>query len=200
MKSLREINLPLQNTFSFDAMIRESEDGYVTLVADTRSADIGMQELNVARRNGGHIIVATTSVEAQLEKAIEVYFMGVYELADDRRHFFVTEILQTSSFTFNTKKQLLTKIVNSTEALRGKDKSRLGGSLKSIMDWRNMFAHGKLVHEAKRGCVLRYYSGQPKEQVLDEEFWTSVESEFKKALELMAKLQSSIENSSKPQL
>jgi hypothetical protein len=198
--NLREINLPLQNTFSFDVKIHEIKGGYVTFVADTSSADIGTLELSVARRNGGHIIVATTSVEANLEKAIEVYFMGAYEISDDRRNFFVTEILQTNSLTFHAKKQLFTKIVNSTEALKGKDKSRVGSSLKNVMDWRNMFAHGKLIHEAKRGCVLQFYSGQPREQVLDEEFWSSVENEFGKVIELMAKVQSNIESCSKPQL
>lgn len=52
--------------------------------------------------------------------------------------------------------------------------------LKEIIEWRNAFAHGKLIFDSKTGCVLEYYSGHSKKLHLTDKYWDEVELCFKK--------------------
>jgi hypothetical protein len=69
--------------------------------------------------------------------------------------------------------------------LEGGKKNLSQSGLKKIMDWRNAFAHGKLQHDNKSGCFVRYHSGEQKKLFLTDEYWNEVERVFTESSELL---------------
>lgn len=47
----------------------------------------------------------------------------------------------------------------------------LKANLSMLILWRNAFAHGQVIHDHNDGCVLKYYSGEHQELVLNDEFF-----------------------------
>ena len=68
-----------------------------------------------------------------------------------------------------------------------KKKNGFNKLLKDAMGYRNAFAHGKLKHESPTGCVLSYYSGEHKNLVLDDNFWTNKTEKVYARLEVILK-------------
>ena len=132
-----------------------------------------------ARRNGGKVLYATTSIEQKMEYILLDYFMGPFCGHNDKRVMFEAEILQSSALSYRAKKDLFTKVVNQSELLPGNKRNVVQGHLKKIMEWRNAFAHGKIKHDTKAGCSVTYYSGHPRTLFLTDEYWDEVERCFK---------------------
>jgi hypothetical protein len=61
------------------------------------------------------------------------------------------------------------------------------------MDFRNSFAHGDVAFEEDKGCVLSYWRGGPKRNILTGENWSNLENIFKRADELVAKAYSKLQ-------
>ncbi len=106
----------------------------------------------------------------------------------DKRTIFEKEILQSSTLSYNNKKELFFKIVNKSELLSGKKKSKLQKYLKDIMEWRNAFAHGLIQVDNIQGCFVNYYSGSPKMLNLTNDYWDTVESTFKDCHSFIAEI------------
>ena len=136
-------------------------------------------KVETARKNGGKVLYATTSIEQKLEAILLEYFMGPFVKHEERRVMFETEILQSSALSYSAKKELVAKLVNDRQLLSGSKKNSLQSHLKTIMEWRNAFAHGKIKHDNNAGCYIVYYSGRPKQIFLTDEYWDEVESSFK---------------------
>jgi hypothetical protein len=202
---MRDINLPISQTvsFTFDPqgidLSKAVDDGQgrrrvpLGTIFDDRISSL----LETARRNGGKVLYATTSIEQKLESILLEYFMGPFTGHDDKRAMFEREILQSSALSYRAKKELVTKIVNASNLLEGSKKSTLQSHLKEIMEWRNAFAHGKIQHDTKMGCFIRYYSGEPKTTILSDDYWDEVEKTFKECDALLdeAKRQFPLNNS-----
>ena len=99
-----------------------------------------------------------------------------------QRDFFAAEIMGASDFSFAFKRRVFTRLLERTEALNAEEIKELKAGLTKVMEWRNAFAHGKLLHEHNGGFVLMYYSGEHKELVLDDEFFEKVESTVRNCL------------------
>jgi hypothetical protein len=182
---MKKIELPITQTVS--ASIKFSNEGII-------ENDIGFimneeiqEKMRTARENGGKILYAATSLEQELEDFLLVYFMGPFYEPDTRRHLFENELLKSTMLSFSDKKSLFLKILNSKSFIKGKEKDQLTTQLKSIMDWRNAFAHGKVQHDTVKGCSLKYYSGGHKEHILDEKFWNTVLGIFDSCKQLLKK-------------
>lgn len=121
-----------------------------------------------------------------------LYLMGSIVQHDERREFFEQELLQSSAFSYHAKKQLVLKIVNRGEILVGKNKTNLEQKLKKIEEWRNAFAHGTLECDNKDGFSIKYYSGDQKEKVLSDDFWTEVEKDFQECSDLLKEVQNEL--------
>lgn len=198
---MREINLPITQTFSLTIAPQTFDlskavdigngrrrvplgtivDGEITAVVET------------ARRNGGKILYATTSVEQTLESMLLKYFMGPFVGHEDRRAMFEHEVLQSSALSYRTKKELVTKVINNEALLAGKKKSTMQGHLSTIMEWRNAFAHGKIQHDTQKGCFVCYYSGGTKSITLGDEYWDEVEKTFQETVELLKEAEQQLE-------
>jgi hypothetical protein len=141
--------------------------------------------VETARKNGGKIVYATTSIEQTLESILLEYFMGPFVEHDERRVMFEHEVLQSSALSYRAKKELVIKIINNDNLLKGNKKDAVQKHLKKIMEWRNAFAHGKIQHDTKMGCFVRYYSGEIKTITLNEHYWDEVEKSFQECVELL---------------
>ena len=56
------------------------------------------------------------------------------------------------------------------------------------MDYRNAFAHGDIIYEAEKGCILSYWMAGSKTDVLTEEYWKKLEHCFDKVHSLVDKV------------
>ena len=186
---MREINLPITQTVSitfnpgaFDLSKSVDVGGgrrQISLgtIYDEKTGAV----METARRNGD----ATTSIERTLESTFVNYFMGPFIAHDERRVMFEHEVLQSSALPFRAKKDLLIKIIHRDNLFEGTKKNAAQKHLKNIMEWRNAFAHGKIQHDTKRGCFIRYYSGDIMTITLDDPHWDDVENTFRECVELL---------------
>jgi hypothetical protein len=181
---MKKVDLPGTFTVStpIDLSLTPDENGGVELGG--MDAD-GYEKLEVSRGNISSIIWSAICLENLIEDVITNYFFGEFCGPDSKRHLFQRELLQSSSMQFSFKKNLLNKICDQRDDISGKKSSKLQGSLKRVMQWRNAFAHGKLSYDTKKGVVLSYFSGDHKTQNLDEKFWDSLEQDFKLSEELL---------------
>ncbi len=177
---MREVNLDVGHTVSIPLPL----DQLANLPNDDSKSfgavDIGesAKEIAIARLNGGKILYSAIDITQRIEDIICDYLFGTSISPSKEKNFFNNEIIQTSSLTFQFKKEVLKKMIKSEEYLEGKAKGGFYRNLDQIMTWRNAFAHGKLVFNIKRGVLLGYYSGERKELLLDNKFWNLVEETF----------------------
>jgi hypothetical protein len=184
---MKEISLPISQTYSLTVDLQnldiskaiDAGDGRLLVPLGTLSNEEFGKAVEVARQNGGKVLYASTSIEQKLEALLLEYFMGPFKGHSDRRVIFEREILQSSAFSYRTKKDLVAKLINELQLLSGKEKNALGSLLKKVMEWRNAFAHGRIQHEARTGCFIKYYSGEPRTLALTDEYWDEVEGAFK---------------------
>ncbi len=190
---MREINLPITQTYSI-TIDREKLDLSKAVDAGDgrRTINLGIvvdgtitAKVEVARKNGGKILYATTSVEQTIESLLLNYFMGPFVDHEDRRELFEHEVLQSSALSFRAKKDLVIKVIHNENLLKGSSKDAAQKHLKNIMEWRNAFAHGNMQHDTAKGCFICHYSGGPKTLVLDAKYWDEVEKTFKECVELL---------------
>ncbi len=156
--------------------------------------------VETARKNGGKVLYATTSIEQKLEAILLEYFMGPFIRHNDRRVMFEREILQSSALSYRTKKELVIKLISDNELLPGNKKNVTQGYLKKIMEWRNAFAHGKIKHDSKAGCFVTYYSGKLNTLHLTDGYWDEVERCFKECDVLLNEAQQQLGHKSSNKL
>jgi hypothetical protein len=200
---MREITLPTTQTFSMplDLDVLRS-----TFAGDGRHQGVTLgtmvvnekvlSEIATARKNGGAILYATTSIEQKMEYMLLDYFMGPFIRFDARREMFGREILKSTALSYSDKKELVVKVITEGELLLGKKKNIVQKHLKSIMEWRNVFAHGKILHDSKMGCILEYYSGHKQKLYLSDKYWNEVETCFKECDALLDEVGRRLENNS----
>jgi hypothetical protein len=183
---MKEITLPITQTFSlpldiaaFKRILAGEDKQQGGPLGTITIGEKEWLEINTARRNGGTILYATTSIEQKMEFVLLNYFMGPFIRHDPKREMFEQEILKSTALSYSSKKELVVKIITEGELLKGKKKNTVQTHLKSIMEWRNAFAHGKILHDAKMGCTLEYYSGRKQKLHLSDKYWGEVESCFK---------------------
>jgi len=201
---MKEIQLPINQTISvtFTSEDLASNDAVdmgngVSRVSLGTMIDAEISDnLQTARKNGGTILYATTSIEQQIENILLKYFMGDFIQYEERREIFEKEILQSSALSYSAKKELLLKIVNNLKLLQRKKKEKLQKCLKDIMVWRNAFAHGNVRNDTKKGCFIKYYSGCEKEFILTDSFWLKIENGFNDGSTLLKDVADKLNNKS----
>lgn len=191
---MREITLPAVHTVSISIDQKDLDVEPEIMPDGSKRIYLGgitephMEALNMARDNGTKILWSAICLEKKLEKILVDYFMGPFSGPCSRRQLFESEVVQSSSFPFSFKKTLIDKLSGEIPSFKGKERTKLQKMLKSIMSWRNAFAHGTLCADSKKGILLRYYSGVSKEDELNDQFWNTVEATFQKCDELIDEL------------
>ena len=197
---MKDIELPITQTYSLTIDAHnidmsnavEMENGNFMIPLGEMVNESISATIEKARANGGKVLYATTSIEQQLEDLLLRYFMGPFIQHEERRVLFEREILQSSALSYSSKKELVSKIVNEHDLLKGKNKNRLQSTLKKIMEWRNAFAHGKVQHDSVQGCFIKYYAGGSKQLSLTDDFWSELECAFKECSWLIKEAQNHI--------
>ncbi|MEW8232527.1 MAG: hypothetical protein AB2745_19555 [Candidatus Thiodiazotropha endolucinida] len=191
---MREITLPAVHTVSISIDLNDLDVEPEVMPNGTESIYIGgiaephIEALNMARDNGTKVLWATICLEKKLESILVNYFMGSFSGPCSKRQLFESELIQSSSFPFSLKKNLIDKLSAQVPSFQGKDRTKLQQMLKSVMSWRNAFAHGTLCADSKKGILLRYYSGGMKEDQLNDSYWNTVEDTFNRCDELVDQL------------
>ncbi len=155
---MKEIVLPTTQTFSMpldattlkSGMVGEGHNQGRALGSLTVNERV-WSEVATAKKNGGAILYATTAIEQKLESILLNYFLGPSISFNDQRRMFDREILKSTLLSFSAKNELVIKVINEGELLSKKNKPVIPKYLKEIMEWRNAFAHGKLIYDSKRG-------------------------------------------------
>jgi len=192
---MRRIELPATNTISFTLTQGIEGFGGIAMPDGTQHVSLGgigekdWENLNIARENGGKILWSTVCLEKKMEDILLTYFMGPFNGPCEKRELFTNELLQASFLQLSSKKHLISKVSNRFYSFKGKERDKLQGYLKSIIQWRNAFAHGNMTLSATEGVILNYYSGAPKSEALNDGFWKTVESAFRNCDELLNKLE-----------
>lgn len=165
---MKEVRLPKELTIRFHlggGSPRTSSSG--ASVSD---------DLTIIEKNGSELITATVMLEERMIEAVSKLLFSNGEEAQLQRDFFAEEVMGASDFSFAFKRRVFTRLLERTEALDVGAIKELKAGLNKIMEWRNAFAHGKILHEHSGGFVLLYYSGGRKELMLDDAFFEQVET------------------------
>jgi len=139
-------------------------------------------DLTTIERNGSELIMVTVMLEDRMIEAVSKLLFGKAADAREQREFFVTEIMGTSDFSFAFKRRVFTRLLEHTGALDAPAIKELKNGLNKVMEWRNAFAHGKVLHEHNGGYLLQFYSGGTQQLVLDDEFFEKVENTVRNCL------------------
>lgn len=148
----------------------------------TSSGTDGLEDLATIEKNGSELIMAAVMLEDRMIEATSKLLFGISALSSKPREFFVAEIMGTSDFSYAFKRRVFTRLLEDTEALDVPAIKELKTGLNKVMEWRNAFAHGKVLHEHDGGYLLRYYSGGVQELVLDDAFFDKVENTLRNCL------------------
>jgi hypothetical protein len=146
------------------------------------SGEAELDELATIEKNGPELIMAVVMLEDRMIEAVSKLLFGTAAETRKAREFFADEVMGTSDFTYAFKRRVFTRLLESTGALDSGSIKELKAGLNKVMEWRNAFAHGKVLHEHNAGYVLQYYSGGRQEFVLDDAFFERVESTFRNCL------------------
>ena len=139
-------------------------------------------EIAIIERNGSELLTATVMLEDRMIEAVSTLLFRTGETSKFHREFFVEEIMGTSDFSFSFKRRVFTRLLERSKKLDPESVKELKAGLNNIMEWRNAFAHGRVLHEYQGGFVLQYYSGGAKELVLNDAFFEKVESTVRSCL------------------
>ncbi len=142
----------------------------------------GKDDLATIEKNGSELITATVMLEDRMIEAVSKLLFGGGANTRERRDFFVEEIMGTSDFSVAFKRRVFTRLLERTKALDAQAIKELKAGLNKVMEWRNAFAHGKVLHEHNGGYLLQYYSGGSQQLVLDDVFFEKVESTVRSCL------------------
>jgi len=151
--------------------------------------DEDWSELTTARANAGKVLWSAICLEQKMDRILVNFFMGPFSEPSSRRWIFESEVIGNPSFKLSFKKRLLDLITQEIGALTGQKRSKLQGTTKRVIGWRNAFAHGHLKLEASRGVVLCYYADGQQEQHLHDRCWAEIESAYRECEELLKDLE-----------
>ena len=165
---MKEIHFPKQLAvrFYFDGESPKADSSGAPLYAD----------LEVIEKNGTTLIAAAVTLEERMIHAVSALLFGADGETRLKREFFREEIMGTSDFSFAFKCRVFTRLLERTGALDAEAIKKLKAGLKKVMEWRNAFAHGKVLHEVTGGFVLLYYCGGHQELPLNDSFFEHVQS------------------------
>lgn len=152
--------------------------GFVFTSFDENPAKIEVKNIDSVlhpfEQNKLKIIDCAFVIEGIIERIIAHYFFGQDKTTKSARKNFESLILSSDWCSFSSKRKLLLHIISEKDLLKGKDRSNYEYLLKKVMSYRNAFTHGEVLTDGKK-IKIKYYEGEPKDQLVDDEFLTKIE-------------------------
>lgn len=149
------------------------------------------QAYEAAKAHRAEVIDAATLIELELNEVLCDALAG----AENERRLLLQTLVLTAEFcSFFQKWRMLRTLVNTGSAwwlrARTADASERLKRLKSVISFRNAFAHGEiLVNLESLTCALRYFEGEQKTIELTSTFVSEVLGEAKSVFYWLVKLQ-----------
>lgn len=119
LPTTQAFSMPLDVTVLKNSMMGDGRNKGQTLGSLTVNERV-WSELATAKKNGGAILYATTSIEQKLESILLNYFLGPSISFNDQRRMFDREILKSTVLSFSAKKELVIRVINEGELLSKK--------------------------------------------------------------------------------
>lgn len=148
---------------------------------NTSGVDI-TDEIAVIEKNGSEIISATIMIEDRMIEAVSKILFGASNDKTEYREFYANEIMGTSGFSYTFKRRVFTRLLEHFKIIEQEKINNLKARLNKIMEWRNAFAHGQVLHECNVGFVLQYYRDGQQKLLLNDRFFEIVEETIRSCL------------------
>ncbi|ABK50385.1 hypothetical protein ACN2AK_22410 [Shewanella xiamenensis] len=166
------------------------------LIHMERHADQIQEISKNATDNAAMVVSAATDIDADIGSIISSYFFASQNHSEEEynRHCLFDELLiESTVMSYNTKRDILLKILNVTSYCTGKKKANLQEDLKKIQEWRNAVAHGTFQMMVKTFEVhLNYQSGGEKVLLLSDEFWMNVDQTIERTKSTLSQIETCI--------
>ncbi|WP_019529483.1 hypothetical protein [Dasania marina] len=167
---MREFNFPKAITLRLVLDREDKAKGFPSASAE---------DIPIIEKNRSEILGAMITIEDRIIEAMSKY---LFKESQDKRNFFINEVVGTSDFNFSFKRKAFTRMLEKFNLLDTNGIKELKANLNKLMLWRNAFAHGQVIHDHHDGYVLKYYSGGHQELVLNDEFFEKAEEIFRSCL------------------
>lgn len=167
---MREFNFPKAITLRLNLDRDDKARGFPSAAAE---------DIPIIEKNRSEILGAMITIEDRIIEAMSKY---LFKESQEKRNFFINEIVGTSDFSFAFKRKAFTRMLEQFDLLDFGSITELKSNLNKLMLWRNAFAHGQVIHDHHDGYVLKYYSGGHQELVLNDDFFEKAEETFRSCL------------------
>lgn len=195
---MKEINLNLSHkasmTVDMNNLPKPDDMGCINL--GTLDLSISFKEIQTARENGGRVLYGAIELTQKIENILCDYLFGVSVRPSNEKSFFRYNILQSSSFSSDFKRQALGEILKTSKLISVREQRNLDKNIRQFFKWRNAFAHGDLSHDNNLGTSLKYHSGASKTLKLDDAFWSDLEATYIRCTDILDLIQEQISNKS----
>lgn len=132
----------------------------------------GIEMIDVARYNGMQIISCTLAIEDLMKETIT---NTLFSEVKENKELVTGLILDSEWFSFSACRILFLKLIQDGQCVTGKERADFEKDLSKVMKYRNAFAHGTIIFDGT-SVALKFFEGTPKQVVLNEDYWSSVES------------------------
>ena len=148
--------------------------------------DGDFDEARDLRKLAERIISGAAAIE---ELIIDIVSGTLLVEVKQHRSLVVGSILKSDWCSFAAKRKLLALVVDEFKLLSGKSKTELDEALRKVMQYRNAFAHGSLVHNIDTH-ELHYFESKPRVSRLDDAYFEELERVFQSVWTRLQEMQS----------
>ena len=136
---------------------------------------VAMPQLEIISKNISEVMI----VAGEIEKRFGFFVLGYFMPKINRKQkIFQEQILNSSSFNFNLKRNVVISMIRENNLLEGSDLSDFEKISSKVIKYRNALAHGSIIYR-DREMNLEYYEGQKRIKILNDNYWDLVEDTYK---------------------
>lgn len=186
---MKRIELPIGPTVSFTISFNPSPGVGVEEMGSIDGATM-TPDLETAKYNGGMFIWAASEVETRLNDLIAKALFPPSPMGkvSPQGGFFRLHFLGASHLEFAGKLKIVCSMIEERCLLPKKERLDFEQKLRTVMRYRNAFAHGKLTFDSKKGCILSYYTGDHKKEEFNDALVDKLQDHYHVAVKAIEEL------------
>jgi hypothetical protein len=140
------------------------------------------------RHFGGRVGSAVLAIEQTI---VEIIMLTVLSEVKNHRQLVIDALLKTSWCTLSAKRELLFAVIKPFELMINSEEKALEKHLRKVMDYRNAFAHGTIVHVGLE-FKLNYFKAGKQSFNINKEFAEKVRDEIVYVWESLNKIEAQL--------